>query len=151
MFAIDIINGPNLNLLGDREPMIYGQLTWEEYFSGLQGVFSDVEISSFQSNHEGAIIDRLHWCRDNVDAVVLNAGGYSHTSIAIHDAINAINIPVVEVHISNVMKREEFRHHSYISSVALATITGFSLDGYRLAVDGLINYLEENKRLEEIE
>lgn len=144
MYSIDIINGPNLSNLGEREPHIYGNRTWDECFLELKTIFSDDEISYFQSNHEGAIIDRLYWCKENVDAVIINAGAYSHTSIAIADAIRAVDMPVVEVHISNIMKREHYRHHSYISEVVYSTICGFGLDGYRLAIDGVINYLEIN-------
>lgn len=145
MYAIDIINGPNLHALGEREPMIYGHQSWDEYFVELEGVFSDVSLSCFQSNHEGAIIDRLYWSKENADAVILNAAAYSHSSIAIADAVKSISIPVVEVHISNIFAREPFRHQSYISSVVLSTISGFGLDGYRLAIDGIINHLEKTK------
>lgn len=149
MYCIDIINGPNLGNLGEREPHIYGTKTWDECFLELKSIFSDADISYFQSNHEGAIIDRIYWDKENVDAIIINAGAYSHTSIAIADAIRAVNMPVVEVHISNIMKRECFRHHSYISEVAYSTICGFGVDGYRLAIDGIINYLEENNGFEE--
>lgn len=132
---IAIINGPNLNLLGVREPSIYGSEGFESYLKTLREKYSDVEISYFQSNHEGAIIDELHRVGFDYDGIVLNAGAYTHTSIAIADAISAINTPVIEVHISNVHKREEFRHHSMISRVCKGVIAGFGLDSYRLAIE----------------
>lgn len=142
---IEIVNGPSLGDLGKREPSIYGNRSWTEYFDELRYEFEGIELDWFQSNHEGAIIDYLFDARDRgVDAIVINAGAYTHTSIAIMDAIKAINLPVVEVHISNVMKREEFRHHSYISPVSLGTISGFGLDSYRLAISALQRHLETN-------
>lgn len=134
---IAIINGPNLNLLGVREPSIYGSEGFENYLKTLQEKYADIEISYFQSNHEGAIIDELHRIGFTYDGIVLNAGAYTHTSVAIADAISAITTPVVEVHISNVHKREEFRHHSMISRVCLGVIAGFGLDSYRLAIEAL--------------
>lgn len=135
---IAIINGPNLNLLGVREPSIYGNEGFENFLKTLQAKFCDeIEISYFQSNHEGAIIDELHRIGFSYDGIVLNAGAYTHTSIAIADAISAITTSVVEVHISNVHKREEFRHHSMISGVCLGVIAGFGLDSYRLAIEAL--------------
>ncbi len=131
-----ILNGPNLNLLGRREPEIYGEDTFEDFFLILQGKFidNDVELTYFQSNHEGELIDKLHETGFDYDGIVLNAGAYTHTSIAIADAIKAIKTPVVEVHISNVHQRETFRQHSYISAVAEGIIVGFGLRGYELAV-----------------
>ncbi|MBN2166249.1 MAG: type II 3-dehydroquinate dehydratase [Marinilabiliaceae bacterium] len=129
-----IINGPNLNLLGVREKSIYGNQSFDDYFKCLKDIFSDVSLSYFQSNSEGAIIDKLHEVGFSIDGIVLNAGAYTHTSLAIADAIAAINVPVVEVHISNVFKRETIRHHSFISSVCKGSIVGFGLDSYRLAV-----------------
>ena len=134
---IAIINGPNLNLLGVREPSIYGSEGFENYLKTLQEKYTDIEISYFQSNHEGAIIDELHRIGFTYDGIVLNAGAYTHTSVAIADAISAITTPVVEVHISNVHKREEFRHHSMISRVCRGVIAGFGLDSYRLAIESL--------------
>ena len=132
---IAIINGPNLNLLGVREPSIYGNEGFENYLKTLQAKYGDeIEISYFQSNHEGAIIDELHRIGFEYDGIVLNAGAYTHTSIAIDDAISAITTPVVEVHISNVHKREEFRHKSVISAVCEGVICGFGKDSYRLAI-----------------
>ena len=139
-----IINGPNLNLLGRREPGIYGAQTFENYLETLRQAYPDVQIDYFQSNHEGDIIDRIHqagYGADTCEGIILNAGAYTHTSIAIHDAIKAIPIPTIEVHISNVHTREEFRHHSFISPVAHGIIVGFGIDGYRLALEGLLKML----------
>ncbi len=133
-----IINGPNLNLLGRREPEIYGSDSFESFFTTLQESFPQVKLEYFQSNHEGALLDKLHEAGFSVDGIVLNAGALTHTSIALADAVAAIPAPVVEVHISNVHKRESFRHHSFISAVAAGLIVGLGLDGYRLAVDYLI-------------
>lgn len=135
---IVIINGPNLNLLGKREPSVYGNETFETFFSDLKTEFPDIEFTYYQSNHEGSIIDKIHETGFDFDGIILNAGAYTHTSIAIADAISAINTPVVEVHISNVFKREPFRHHSYLSAVAKGTICGFGLNSYKLAVFSLI-------------
>lgn len=129
-----IINGPNLNLLGTREPEIYGEETFEEYLLILQQEFPTITINYFQSNHEGEIIDKLHEANYDYDGVVLNAGAYSHTSIAIRDAISAIDPPVVEVHISNVYAREEFRQKSHLSAVCEGVIVGLGTRGYELAV-----------------
>lgn len=136
---IAIINGPNLNLLGVREPSIYGNDSFEGYLKSLSQKYEGaVEFTYYQSNHEGGIIDELHRVGFDYDGIVLNAGAYTHTSLAIADAISAIHAPVVEVHISNVHKREEFRHHSMISRVCMGVIAGFGLDSYRLAVEALI-------------
>jgi len=136
--TIAIINGPNLNLLGVREPGIYGNSSFDDYLPRLRERFPDVEITYFQSNHEGALIDHLQEVGYKADGIVLNAGAYTHTSIALHDCIRSLKAPVVEVHISNVHQREEFRHHSFISSVCLGVICGFGLDSYRLAIDALL-------------
>lgn len=141
MKKILIINGPNLNLLGVREPGIYGAESMEAVLAQLRREFADVDIEYFQSNHEGVIIDRLHaaaYGASPADGIVLNAGGYTHTSVAIADAIAAIPVPVVEVHISNVHAREEFRHHSYLSPVCRGTIAGFGVKVYALAVRALL-------------
>ena len=136
---IAIINGPNLNLLGTREPGIYGNRAFEGYFESLCKHFSPkVELSYFQSNHEGALIDEIQRIGFDYDGIVLNAGAYTHTSIALADCIKAISTPVIEVHISNVHSREEFRHRSMISGVCRGVIAGFGLDSYRLAVEALI-------------
>ena len=137
MKKIQIINGPNLNLLGRREPGIYGSSTFEEFLPKLRGQFPDVEITYFQSNVEGELINKMQEVGFEVDGIVLNAGAYTHTSIALQDCIRSLKSPVVEVHISNVHKREEFRHRSMISCACLGVIAGFGLDSYRLAVEAL--------------
>ncbi|NOU48825.1 MAG: type II 3-dehydroquinate dehydratase [Bacteroidales bacterium] len=134
-----IINGPNLNLLGKRETQVYGNQSFEEYFEGLKQYFSIHEIGYFQTNVEGEIINRLHSAMTEYDAVVLNPGGYAHTSVAIRDAIAAITIPVVEVHISNVYSREEFRKNMLTAAVSKGCVTGFGLKGYSLAIQSLIS------------
>ena len=131
---IIIINGPNLNLLGKREPTIYGDASFEDYFKSLQKKYPNVELTYFQSNIEGELIDKLHEVGFDYDGVILNAAAYTHTSVGIADAVKAIETPVIEVHISNVYNREEFRHHSYISPNASGIIVGMGLKGYNLAV-----------------
>lgn len=133
-----IINGPNLNLLGEREPDIYGSRSFEDYFRDLQHQYPEVILRYYHSNVEGEIINRMHQARNEEDAIILNAGGYTHTSVAIGDAIKAIHIPVVEVHISNVLGREDFRRQSMISAGVKGVISGFGLDSYRLAMLSLI-------------
>ncbi|MDX6746080.1 type II 3-dehydroquinate dehydratase [Polaribacter sp. PL03] len=135
---IIIINGPNLNLLGKREPEIYGSKTFEDYYRELQLKFKNVEISYFQSNIEGEIIDKLHEVGFSFDGIVLNAAAYTHTSVAIGDAIKGIEKPVIEVHISNIHAREEFRQHSYVSPNASGVIFGFGLKGYDLAIQSFL-------------
>lgn len=139
---IDIVNGPNLNLLGTREPGKYGNTSFSEYYDKLKIKFSDVDFSYFQSNIEGELIDRIQLSGMECDAIVLNAGGYTHTSVAIHDAIAAVKAPVAEVHITNVYAREEFRHKSLISASCRGTVSGFGLDSYRLAVEALMEILK---------
>jgi 3-dehydroquinate dehydratase-2 len=138
MRKIQIINGPNLNLLGKREPGIYGTSGFDDYLVSLRERFKDCEVSYFQSNHEGELIDKLHETGFSYEGIVLNAGAYTHTSVALRDAVKAIDTPVIEVHISNVHAREEFRHHSMISAVCKGVIAGFGLDSYRLAVEALL-------------
>lgn len=139
MKRILIINGPNLNLLGVREKSIYGDQSFDAYFKSLQARYAEqVELTYFQSNTEGFIIDKLHEVGFSLDGLVLNAGAYTHTSVAIADAIAAINTPVVEVHISNVHQRESFRHHSYLSKSCKGVILGFGLDSYRLGIESFI-------------
>lgn len=133
-----IINGPNLNLLGKREPEIYGSETFEVVFKDLQSKFSTIELSYFQSNIEGEIIDKLHEVGFNYDGVILNAAAYTHTSVGIGDAVKGIETPVVEVHISNVHAREDFRHKSYISANAEGVIFGFGIKGYELAIQSFL-------------
>ena len=131
---IIIINGPNLNLLGKREPEIYGSHSFEDYFKELQNKFSALDLYYFQSNIEGEIIDKLHEVGFGYDGIILNAAAYTHTSVGIGDAVKAVSTPVIEVHISNVHTREEFRHHSYIAANAKGIIVGFGLKSYDLAV-----------------
>ena len=133
---IAIINGPNLNLLGTREPGLYGNQSFEAYFLQLQVGFSQVDFTYFQSNVEGELINELQ--RTNSDGIILNAGGYTHTSVAIADAVAAISIPVIEVHISNVYAREAYRHESLMAKNCKGVIAGFGLDSYRLAIESLI-------------
>lgn len=137
---IQIINGPNLNLLGTREPEVYGNQGFTGYLVTLEKLYPDVKIDFFQSNVEGEIINQLHESGFDYDGIILNAGGYTHTSVAIRDAIKAISTPVVEAHISNVHAREEFRHQSMISAVCKGVIAGFGLDSYRLAVEAIIKH-----------
>lgn len=131
---IHIINGPNLNLLGKREPSMYGTKTFQDFFNDLQFEFKELELSYFQSNIEGELISELQEADQNVDGIILNAAGYTHTSIAIADAIKAINTPVIEVHISNVFAREEYRKNSFISPYVKGVIAGFGLQSYALAI-----------------
>jgi 3-dehydroquinate dehydratase II len=138
MTKIIIINGPNINLIGQREPEIYGSLSFDEYFSQLHEMFPDVGLEHFQSNVEGEIINKLHEVGFTYDGIILNAGGYTHTSVAIGDAVKSIKTPVVEVHISNILAREDFRSRSMISGGVKGVISGFGLDSYRLAVFSLI-------------
>ncbi|HLT65032.1 MAG TPA: type II 3-dehydroquinate dehydratase [Flavobacterium sp.] len=135
---IGIINGPNLNLLGSREPSIYGNITFENFLDDLSNTFNHIKIDYFQSNHEGLLIDKLHEWGFDYDGIILNAGAYTHTSIALADAIKAINTPVVEVHISNIHNRESFRNKSFIAPVASGSISGFGLNSYKLALYALI-------------
>ncbi len=130
-----ILNGPNLNLLGVREKSIYGDLSFEDYFQKLQASHSDVSLAYYQSNIEGEIINKLHEVGFEYDGIILNAGGYTHTSVAITDAIAGIKAPVLEVHISNIYAREEFRHNSLISKNCIGMISGLGLKGYEMAVD----------------
>ena len=139
MKHIEIINGPNLNLTGKREPAIYGNTTMEEMVDALRQRFPDVEIGYYQSNVEGEIINRLHEVGFSAQGIILNAGGYSHTSVAIHDAIAAITTPVIEVHISNIYAREEYRRHSLLSDVCRGVVCGLGLEGYRFAVESFLN------------
>lgn len=137
LMKIQIINGPNINLLGKREPSIYGAKSFENYLEELKAAYPDIEFSYFQSNVEGLMIDKIHEVGFDYDGIVLNAGAYTHTSIALQDAIRAVKTPVVEVHISNVHAREEFRHKSMIACACVGVICGFGLNSYRLAVEAL--------------
>ena len=138
MKKIIIINGPNLNLLGVREKNIYGGQDFSSFFDELEQRYLTVDLSFYQSNHEGAIIDKLHEVGFSYDGIVLNAGAYTHTSVAIADAIAGITTPVVEVHISNVHKRETFRHHSYLAQNCVGVICGFGLNSYKLGIESFL-------------
>ena len=138
MKKIQIINGPNLNLLGKREPTVYGNASFEGYLERLHERYPQCEISYYQSNIEGEMINKIHEIGFTYDGIVLNAGAYTHTSIALRDAIKAVTTPVVEVHISNVHARESFRHVSMISAVCVGVIAGFGLDSYRLAIESFL-------------
>lgn len=140
-----ILNGPNLNLLGKREPGIYGSSSFEAYLPELQAAYPDAEIEYYQSNIEGEMINKMQEVGFAYDGIVLNAGAYTHTSVALHDCIRAIKSQVIEVHISNVHAREEFRHHSMISAACRGVICGFGLDSYRLAVDALYRAAQAEK------
>lgn len=132
-----ILNGPNLNLQGRRDTDVYGTKTFEEFLTELRNSYPEVEIDYFQSNVEGELINALHRSMGVYDGVVLNAGGYTHTSVALRDAVAAVSTPVVEVHISSILAREEFRHQSLLAAVAIGSIMGFGLDSYRLGVEAL--------------
>ena len=136
---IQIINGPNLNLLGVREKSVYGDTSFEAYLEDLRKRYANITINYYQSNVEGEIINKLHEVGFSVDGIVMNAGAYTHTSVAIADAIAAIKSPVIEVHISNVYKREEFRHKSLLAANCKGVIAGFGLDSYRLAIENIVN------------
>ena len=142
---IQIINGPNLNLLGVREPEIYGKHNFETYLQELRSKFPDITIEYYQSNIEGELINKIQEVGFDCDGIVLNAGAYTHTSIALQDCIRSVKCPCVEVHISNVHTREEFRHHSYISAACLGVICGFGLNSYELAIRGICANLGSNK------
>lgn len=135
---IQIINGPNLNLLGVREPSVYGKMGFNDYLAQLRAAYPQVEIDYYQNNSEGELINKIHEVGFSCDGVVLNAGAYTHTSVALLDAIKAVSSPVIEVHISNVHQREEFRHHSIISAGCKGVICGFGLDSYRLAIEAIL-------------
>ncbi|MCQ2219636.1 MAG: type II 3-dehydroquinate dehydratase [Paludibacteraceae bacterium] len=142
---IIIINGPNLNMLGKREPTIYGSQSFDDYLEILKSKYSDISISYYQSNIEGELINIIQETGFISDGIVLNAGAYTHTSIAIADAIRSIKCPVIEVHISNTHKREEFRHKSYMTPVCQGVIAGFGMDSYRLAVEALIHLSQRDE------
>lgn len=142
---IQIINGPNLNLLGTREPGIYGSSTFDSYLEELRAQYPDMQIDYYQSNIEGCLIDKMQQTGFSYDGIVLNAGAYTHTSVALQDCIRSLPCPVIEVHISNVHKREEFRHKSMISCACLGVIAGFGLDSYRLALEAIIAKHQQEK------
>ena len=138
MKHIEIINGPNLNLTGVREPEVYGSTTMEEYLNALRAKFPEVEITYYQSNVEGELIDRIQQVGFRYDGLIVNLGGYSHTSVALRDALLAVPAPKVEVHLSNIFAREDYRHHSLITSACRGMICGLGLDGYALAIRALL-------------
>lgn len=133
-----LINGPNLNLLGKREKNIYGDLAFEDYFNQLQRTFPKLDLAYYQSNIEGELVDKIHETGFNYDGIIINAGAYTHTSVAIRDAIAGVTTPVVEVHISNILTRESFRHESLIGPVCVGSIMGFGLDSYRLGIESFL-------------
>lgn len=135
---VQLINGPNINLLGKREPSIYGSSSFDDYFSILEKRYPTIELSSFQSNIEGELINKIQEVGFSHDGIILNAGAYTHTSIAILDAIRSVTCPVIEVHISNTQAREAYRHHSMIAAGCKGVICGFGLDSYRLALEALL-------------
>jgi 3-dehydroquinate dehydratase-2 len=137
-----LINGPNLNLLGIREQSIYGNKSFENYFETLQSEFSDIEMEYFQSNVEGELINKIHERGFTYDGIIINAGAYTHTSVAIRDAISGVKTPVVEVHISNILTRESFRHESIIGPACVGSIMGFGLDSYRLGIEAIKKYIK---------
>lgn len=143
LLSVLVIHGPNLNLLGLREPGIYGSITLDEINSGLETQAKKLEakISALQSNHEGVLVDAIHAARGEHQGILINAGAYTHTSVALRDAIAGVKIPTVEVHLSNIYQRESFRHHSYIAPVAIGQISGFGAESYRLGLQALVHHL----------
>jgi len=146
MLSILIINGPNLNMLGRREPEVYGSQTLENINQSLEVIAGhlDASLTFFQSNHEGALVDTIQDALDLHQGILINPGAYTHTSVAIRDAVAAVALPTVEVHLSNIHKREAFRHHSYIAPVAVGQISGFGADSYRLGLEGLVSYIRKD-------
>jgi len=142
---IAIINGPNLNLIGKREPAIYGTETFEDYFHKWESRFPDIRLSYYQSNVEGELINKIQQEGFSVDGIILNPGGYTHTSVAIGDAVAGVETPVVEVHLSNIFAREEFRKVSFVSPHCRGVISGLGLDGYTLAIEFLINHIKKSR------
>ena len=142
---IIIINGPNLNLLGTRQPEVYGVQTLSDIISGLQEAFSDLEIQHYQSNIEGELINEIQNSVHKADGILLNAGGYTHTSVAIREAISSVQTPVVEIHMSNIAAREEFRHQSLIAAVCIGSISGFGVNSYHLGLSALRTYLDQGR------
>ena len=142
-----IINGVNMNMLGLRETEKYGTMTLKDLEKDLYAFSFEIgiDIETFQSNFEGEIVEKIHNAKDNFDGIVINAGAYTHTSIAIRDAISAVNIPTVEVHMTNIYKREEFRHHSYIAPVCTGQISGFGINSYKFGLEAVVDYLSDNK------
>lgn len=145
MLKILVLHGPNLNLLGKREPGIYGLLTLDDinHLLNREAAQLQVEVDALQSNHEGALVDAIHAAQGTYQGVLINAGAYTHTSVALRDAIAAVNLPTVEVHLSNIYRREEFRHHSYIAPVVIGQISGFGPESYRLGLHALVTHLRQ--------
>ena len=139
MKHIEIINGPNLNLTGLRQPDIYGSTTMEQMLADLRDQFPNIQIGYFQSNIEGQLIDRIHQVGFSADGIIINAGGYSHTSVALHDALASVPAPAIEVHLSNIFAREDYRHHSLLTSACRGIICGLGIHGYSLAIQNLIS------------
>jgi len=137
-----LINGPNLNLLGIREKSIYGNTSFENYFQTLRNRYPDIEMEYYQSNVEGELINKIHETGFDHEGIIINAGAYTHTSVAIRDAISGVKSPVIEVHISNILTRESFRHESIIGPVCIGSIMGFGLDSYRLGIEAIIGYIK---------
>lgn len=144
MMKIQIINGPNLNLLGKREPQKYGNISFEDWLETLRKIYPDITIDYFQSNSEGEIIDKIHETGFSYAGIIINPGGYTHTSVAIADAVSSVKSPVVEVHITNVQNRETFRHDSLVGRFCAGSIIGFGLEGYRLAVEAILGLTRKN-------
>ncbi len=146
MLNILVLHGPNLNLLGQREPGVYGSATLEDINGLLEAEAQalDVNLSALQSNHEGVLVDTIQVARDRHSGILINPGAYTHTSVAIRDAIAAVNLPTVEVHLSNIYRREPFRHHSYIAAIAIGQISGFGPDSYRLGLQALVHHLRQH-------
>lgn len=140
-----VINGANMNMLGFREINKYGTMTLKDLEKELYAFSFElgIDIETFQSNIEGEIIDKIHSAKDSFDGIIINAGAYTHTSIAIRDAISAVNIPTIEIHITNIYKREEFRHHSYLAPVCLGQITGFGVNSYKLGIKAMVDYIKQ--------
>ncbi len=143
MTSILVLNGPNLNLLGTRQPEVYGTETLEDIQNLCMAKAENLSVSVdfLQSNHEGALVDAIHTAREKYDGIILNAGAYTHTSVALMDAISSTSAKVIELHLSNIHARESYRHHSYIAPVAIGQICGFGSDGYRLAIEAMVGYL----------
>ncbi len=143
-----VINGVNMNMLGLRETEKYGTMTLKDLEKDLYAFSFEIgiDIETFQSNFEGEIVEKIHNAKDNFDGIVINAGAYTHTSIAIRDAISAINVPAVEVHMTNIYKREEFRHHSYLAPVCIGQISGFGINSYKLGLKAVVDYLSDNNK-----
>ena len=145
LLSVLVLHGPNLNLLGQREPGIYGRVTLDEINRSLEqeGQTLRVKVDTLQSNHEGVLVDAIHAAQGHHQGIVVNAGAYTHTSVALRDAIAAVNLPTVEVHLSNIYRREEFRHHSFIAPVAVGQISGFGPESYRLGLHALVHHLQK--------